>query len=283
VTASPFLSRRERFASVGSTNDIARSWLESGTPEVCLAVAGEQTAGRGREGRSWTAPPGAGLLLSLGFRPTWLDPERTWRLAAIAALAMAEAAEGVAGLPAGAIGLKWPNDLVVAATLRKLGGLLGETVGLGTPDPRAIVGLGLNADWPAADFPPQLADTMTSLREIADGTAIDPGALLDGFLDRLEALTVALRVDRFDADGWAARQVTTGRTVRLEGWAGGSGDLLVTGVDPDGGGLIVDDPASAGGRRTVLAGEIVHLRLAPGSAGAGTAAGAAPAVERVGV
>ncbi len=113
MTGVPFLARQERFASVGSTNDVIRAWLEAGTPEVCLAVADEQTAGRGRDGRSWTAPPGAGLLLSVGFRPTWLEPERAWRLAAIVALAMAEAAEAVGGLRERSIRLKWPNDLVV--------------------------------------------------------------------------------------------------------------------------------------------------------------------------
>ncbi len=88
-----FLARQERFAVVGSTNDVVRDWLAAGTPEVCLAVADEQTAGRGREGRTWVAPAGGALLLSLGFRPTWLAPERVWRLAATASLAMAEAAE----------------------------------------------------------------------------------------------------------------------------------------------------------------------------------------------
>ena len=116
-----FLARQERFAVVGSTNDVVRDWLAAGTPEVCLAVADEQTAGRGRDGRTWSAPAGAALLLSLGFRPTWLAPDRVWRLAATVSLAMADAAEEVAGLPDRAIRLKWPNDLVV------------ETVGLAVP------------------------------------------------------------------------------------------------------------------------------------------------------
>ncbi|HEV7603521.1 MAG TPA: hypothetical protein VGO15_01040, partial [Candidatus Limnocylindrales bacterium] len=110
-----FLSRRERFDRVGSTNDVVRDWLRDGTPEVCVAVAREQSAGRGREDRRWVAPAGAALLLSLGFRPTWLAPDRTWRLAAIVSLAMAAAAEETLGLPDGTIRLKWPNDLVVAS------------------------------------------------------------------------------------------------------------------------------------------------------------------------
>ena len=63
-----FLARQERFPSVGSTNDVVRDWLAAGTPEVALAIADEQTAGRGRDGRRWVAPQGAALLLSLGFR-----------------------------------------------------------------------------------------------------------------------------------------------------------------------------------------------------------------------
>ena len=108
-----FLARQERFASVGSTNDVVRDWLAAGTPEVCLAVADEQTAGRGRDGRSWVAPAGSALLLSLGFRPDWLAPTDTWRLAATTSLAMADAAEEVAGLPDRSLRLKWPNDLVI--------------------------------------------------------------------------------------------------------------------------------------------------------------------------
>ncbi len=184
-----FLARQEQFAVVGSTNDVVRDWLAAGTPEVCLAVAVEQTAGRGREGRTWVAPAGGALLLSLGFRPSWLAPDRVWRLAATASLAMAEAAEHVAGLPEGTIRLKWPNDLVVESNdgVRKLAGVLGETDGLGGPDPRAIIGLGLNTDWAPANFPPALAGSMTSLCEVSPSHPIDHDALLDAFLGRLEA------------------------------------------------------------------------------------------------
>ena len=102
---APFPARLERLAEAGSTNDVVAAWLRAGAPEVCVAVAGRQTAGRGRLGRAWVAPEGAALLLSVGFRPTWLPPDRLWRLAAIVALAIADAAEQVAGLPEGLIRL----------------------------------------------------------------------------------------------------------------------------------------------------------------------------------
>ena len=280
-----FLARQERFASVTSTNDVVRGWLADGTPEVCLAVADEQTAGRGRDGGTWVAPPGAALLMSLGFRPGWLDPERVWRLAATISLAMADAAEEVAGLPDRAIRLKWPNDLVIeldgAATValdglagdaalaaldapadvRKVAGVLGETDGLGTADPRVVVGLGINADWRAADFPPELAGSMTSLREASRGRPIDLAFLLDAFLGRLEVRVEALRGGRFDVADWTDRQLTTGRTVRLERPDGGE-TVRALGVDVSTGALVIADPATPDGERHVLVGEIRHVRLA---------------------
>jgi len=282
-TRQAFLSRAERFASVGSTNDVVRGWLAGGVPEVCLAVADEQTAGRGRDGRRWDAPPGAALLLSVGFRPTWLAPERVWRLAAIVSLAMADAAEEVAGLPEGSIRLKWPNDLVIEAAgaralvtaetgaaeaaarlaapvrLRKLAGVLGESDGLGTDDPRVVVGIGTNADWPEAAFPAELAASMTSLRAASGGRPIDLALLLDAFTNRLEARTEALRRGFFDVAGWVERQATTGRDVRV-GTAGGVLERRAVGVDAITGGLVLDDGSD--GEWVVHAGEVVHVRLA---------------------
>lgn len=283
---APFLARREHFAAVGSTNDVVRRWLADGTPEVCLATADKQTAGRGRNGRTWTAPPGAALLASLGFRPTWLEPERTWRLTAIVSLAMADAAEDVAGLPDGTIRLKWPNDLVVEIAgpwaplrgeltpeqahamrdapldVRKVAGVLGETDGLGTPDPRVVVGIGVNADWPATAFPPALSgpNGMTSLREASGGRPIDRDALLDEFLTRLEVRLALLRAGRFDAADWADRQLTSDRAVRLERADGSAEIVRALGVDALTGALVV--MGSDGGERHVLTGEIRHVRVA---------------------
>jgi BirA family biotin operon repressor/biotin-[acetyl-CoA-carboxylase] ligase len=292
--AAPTVGRTERFASVGSTNDVVRDWLAAGEPEICLAVADEQVDGRGRNGRTWTAPPGAGLLLSLGFRPTWLAPDRAWQLASAASLAMADAAEATAGLPDRAVRLKWPNDLVIAtdetglaldsdgiddavrtgrgATVRKLGGVLGETEGLGGADPRVVVGIGLNADWPSATFPPELAATMTSLRSAAGERPIDLGALRDAFTARLETRIRALFGGRFDAEDWIERQITTGRAVEIVGPDGAVETVIARGVDPETGALRIaapraDEPGADRGRepgaeRLVVVGEIRHVRLA---------------------
>ena len=258
-----FLARRERFAVVGSTNDVVRGWLAEGTPEICLAVADQQTAGRGREGRTWRTPAGGALLLSLGFRPGWLAPAQVWRLAATISLAMAETAEATAGLADGAIRLKWPNDLVIDAAdgVRKLAGVLGETDGLGGPDPRAVIGLGLNTDWVRDEFPPDLAGTMTSLREASLGSSIDHDALLEGFLARLAIRIEALRNGQFDATGWAERQITTGRDVELSAPDGAVTTVRATGVDAATGALVVADPDAPTGERHVVVGEIRHVRL----------------------
>jgi BirA family biotin operon repressor/biotin-[acetyl-CoA-carboxylase] ligase len=265
--AAAFLSRRERFALVGSTNDVVRSWLARGEPEVCLAVADEQSAGRGRDGRSWSAPAGSGLLLSLGFRPAWLEPNRVWQLAASVGLAMADAAESTAGLEAGTVRLKWPNDLVAETGdggVRKLAGVLGETDGLGTAGATAVVGIGVNVDWPASEFPADLAETMTSLRDLAEDRPVDREQVLEAFLGGLAIRLRALRLGSFDAVGWSRRQLTDGRLVRLEDRSGSSEVVRAVRADPMTGALVVEDPTGAGGQRQVVSGEIHHLRLEAG-------------------
>jgi BirA family transcriptional regulator, biotin operon repressor / biotin---[acetyl-CoA-carboxylase] ligase len=277
VTASyPFLSRQERFRSVSSTNDIIRNWLAAGTPEVCLAATDEQTAGRGRSGRTWMAPAGVALPLSVGFRPTYLAADRTWRLPAIVAMAMADAAEAVAGLAIGKLRLKWPNDIVVEGSrgVLKVAGVLGETEGIGTDDPRVVVGIGINADWSRADFPADLADSMTSLREVSGGRPFDVDELLDAFLLRLEPRVLGLRDGHFDVAGWHDRQVTTGKRVRIELPGGAAETVLAVGVDGATGALLVEDDGLPDVEREVMAGEVVHVRIAADSDSA--AAGSGP-------
>jgi BirA family biotin operon repressor/biotin-[acetyl-CoA-carboxylase] ligase len=274
ASSAELLSRRQHFPVVGSTNDVVRDWLRAGTLEVCLAVADEQTAGRGREGRRWQAPPGAALLLSLGFRPGYLEPGTIWQLAAIVSMAMADAAEALAGLGDGTIRLKWPNDLVVEGARSdrgrrpaKLAGVLGESEGLGTDDPRVVVGIGVNVDWHPDDFPADLAAGMTSLREAAHGDRLDRMTLLDAFLGRLEPRIDALRAGAFGADEWAERQLTTGRLVELELRDGTSQTRRAVGVDPGSGALLVADDDAVDSPRGILSGEVRHVHVRPVAVG----------------
>jgi BirA family biotin operon repressor/biotin-[acetyl-CoA-carboxylase] ligase len=263
--AAGWLSRLERFDVVGSTNDVVAGWLRDGTPEVCIAIADEQSAGRGRNGRTWIAPNGAALLCSVGFRPAWLAPDRLWQLGAIVSLAMADAAEAAIDAPRGVIRLKWPNDLVAIDSrdggVRKLAGVLGETDGLGTADPTAVIGIGLNAGWRRADFPAELAGSMTSLAALARDRPIDRDAVLDPFLGRLAPLVDALRGGQFPDEAWRDRQLTNGLLVRLE-WPDGSAETVrAEDVDPVSGALLVRTPGTDEAPRPVLVGEIRHVRV----------------------
>ncbi len=266
---TPFVARLERFTAVDSTQAVVAGWLAVGVPEVAVAVADSQAHGRGRLGRGWEAPPGSSLLVSCGFRPSWMAATHAWRLAAIVALAMLDAAEETAGLGTGTLGLKWPNDLATEGpdgTLRKLGGVLGEVtleaisptgtaaaggVPRGGPPPAdvprvasAVIGTGVNVAWPRASFPADLAPSMTSLLELAGGRPVDRDALLDAFLDHLEPRYEALRSGWFDQGAWWTRQLLTNRQVTVA--VGGT--IVVgeaAGVDPETGALLVETTADA--------------------------------------
>lgn len=262
--ATGWLARIEHFDVVGSTNDIVAGWLRDGTAEVCVAIADEQLAGRGRSGRTWIAPAAASLLCSVGFRPTWLDAAQAWRLGAVVSLAMAEAAEVAARLDVGTIRLKWPNDLVLlddGGGALKVAGVLGETQGLGTAQPQAVIGIGINVDWPRSGFPAEFASGMTSLSEAAGAAFVGREPLAEAFLLRLEPMVEALRAGAFPADSWRARQLTNGLPVRIE-WPDGTAEtVMAQDVDVDSGALLVAPVRGDGQARPVLVGEIRHLRL----------------------
>lgn len=255
-----FLSRLELFGEVDSTQRIVREWLEGGTPQVAVAVADVQSAGRGRHGRNWAAPPGAALLASCGFRPSSLPLRHAWRLAAIVALAMLDAAEDVAGLTDGTLWLKWPNDIVADGSdglLRKVAGVLGETVAAGDRVESAVIGIGVNADWEAQDFPAELAPFMTSLRAISGGRPVDRQQLLRGFLARLEPRYEALQQGRFDSGGWSLRQRTTGQRVEIS-TPDGVFEAPALGVEPETGALLVE---RGGSSIAIDSGEVTRCRV----------------------
>ncbi|MDQ3554211.1 MAG: biotin--[acetyl-CoA-carboxylase] ligase [Chloroflexota bacterium] len=257
-----FPSRLERFERVDSTQRIVREWLEQGTPGVCVAVADEQIAGRGRLDRDWSAPPGAALLVSAGFTPSGMPLRHAWRLAATVALAMLDAAEAAAGLRDATLWLKWPNDLVADGPdgrLLKLAGVLGESRSDGDRVTGAVIGIGVNVDWSAASFPADLAPFMTSLREISGGRPVDRDVLLEGWLARLEPRLEALTAGAFDAGGWTMRQRTTGRRVEVD-LGGRVVSGLAVGVDPESGALLIEDEAD-GSALAIDSGEVLRCRI----------------------
>jgi BirA family transcriptional regulator, biotin operon repressor / biotin---[acetyl-CoA-carboxylase] ligase len=215
-----------------STNQRAKELADAGAPHGTVVTADEQTAGRGRQGRSWVAPPRSAVLMSVLLRE--LD-ESAALLPLATAVAVCEAAESVAPVECA---IKWPNDVWVEG--RKVCGILVE----GRPAAGwAVVGIGLNVR--PVEFPEELRDIATTLGTDSVAQAVD--ALLPA-LDRWLAAPPAEVLS-----AWRARDALRGRNI---GWGGGQG--VAAGID-DRGNLLVDTDS---GQVALGAGE-VHLRLDP--------------------
>ena len=148
--------RPEVFVSVGSTNTLCNEKAKSGEAEGYVAVAGAQTAGRGRRGRSFYSPAGTGIYMSLLLRPHGLTGDQVLGLTTMAAVAVSESVEALSGKKAE---IKWVNDIFVDG--KKVCGILSEAmyeVPSGTLQ-CVIVGIGINAYAPEAGFPPEIAET----------------------------------------------------------------------------------------------------------------------------
>jgi BirA family transcriptional regulator, biotin operon repressor / biotin---[acetyl-CoA-carboxylase] ligase len=212
---------------VDSTNERARELAAAGAPHGTLVTADEQTAGRGRQGRAWTAPPRSAVLMSLVLR------ELREALPLAAAVAVCEA------LPAPAM-IKWPNDIWIER--RKVAGILVE----GRPQEGwAVLGIGLNVA--TEEFPEELRNVATSLR--LAGVSISLDDTLDSILTALDRWLAQPTSDVLAA--WRERDALRGEEVR---WTNGSG--IGAGVDETGA-LLVD---TAAGRVTLDAGEVHLLR-----------------------
>ena len=251
--------RVRRLTSVDSTNRLVLDEARRGEPEGLVVVADQQTAGRGRHGRQWIAPPGSSLLVSVLLRPG-LPAERAHVVTAAAGLAVAAAVERVAGFePA----LKWPNDLVVTGDDDlKLAGLLADAEVAGGELRALVIGVGCNVRWPdpaTSAFPEDLRGTATACN-LVSGRAVDLDDLLQAFLDELAARYATLPAVPGE---YRARLATIGRRVRVEkASATGDGDALeglAVDVD-DAGRLVVRD--DHGTDHTFAVGDVIHLRNA---------------------
>jgi BirA family biotin operon repressor/biotin-[acetyl-CoA-carboxylase] ligase len=220
-----------------STNERARELAIAGAPHGTLVTADEQSAGRGRQGRSWVAPPGRALLMSVVVRDL---REEHALLPLSAAVSVCEACESSARVECA---IKWPNDVWIDG--RKVAGILVE----GRPQEGwAVLGIGLNVATEANEFPDELREIATSLRASAGATP----ALADvraELLSRLDAWLARPAEEVIAA--WRERDALRGQRVR---WAGGEGEAA--GI-ADSGALLVD---TEGGRVALDAGEVHLLR-----------------------
>lgn len=196
-------------ATTPSTNDAAWAALAAGGPDGLAVIADAQSAGRGRAGRVWTHAPGLGLALSLGVRLSSAHESNVAGLIPLAAgLAVAEALAGAGA----ATRLKWPNDVLIGG--RKVAGVLCELRRLPAGD-AVVVGLGVNVLQRAADFPPELRATATSLAE--SGIESSREAVAAEVCGAFERRLVQLRAG--DCAGvlaaWSARAAFWGEPVRV--------------------------------------------------------------------
>lgn len=257
VSATRFADLRW-VAETGSTNadvlELLRGRGGSGAPVVL--VADHQTAGRGRLERSWEAPPGSSVLMTIGLPVDLVPQGRRTLLTTALALAVTDVRPELA--------IKWPNDLVVTDVpaddplgYRKVGGILAESAPMGGDGDWVVLGIGLNVNWP--EIPDELAGIATSMNRVV-GHEVDREELVSGVLTALDAVWLPL-VEGPDSTGALAaayrrRSATLGRRVRVQ-LPGSELVGVAADVAPDGALIVTGDD---GATHTVTAGDVVHLR-----------------------
>lgn len=238
----------------GSTNADLLEQARAGAPEGRVLVADHQTAGRGRLDRSWEAPPGSSLLMSVLLRPA-LEADQVHLLSMALGVSSVLGVQRVAGVSPR---LKWPNDLVLdtPAGERKLAGILAEAELGGEGVVAVVLGLGLNVRWPT-ELPPGLAETAVALDHVTD-RPVDRGDLLVEILRGLHHYHERLgSPSGREGLRWEYRAscATIGRRVHVQL---GAETLEGTAVEIAPTGALVLDTSD--GRREVAAGDVVHLR-----------------------
>ncbi|MEW1961347.1 biotin--[acetyl-CoA-carboxylase] ligase [Microbacterium sp. NPDC077644] len=249
--ATAAASRFEFLAESASTNAALRvlSADADAWPHLSVIVTDDQTAGRGRLDRSWDAPAGTALAVSVLLRRLPSHPEATGWIPLVAGLAMADAV--TVQLAGHEVGVKWPNDVLVDG--RKICGILAESTGSAI-----VLGAGVNTAMTAAQLPVPTATSFAAL-----GAVADHDRLVSDYLRRLSGLLEALATwgdaDRSGVhDAVSARCATLGRDVDVS--LPGGGALHGTAIRLAGDGRLVVEVDGA--EHLIAAGDVVHARLA---------------------
>lgn len=237
------------YRSLASTNDTARKWARGGAPEGALVYAEVQTAGRGRQGRSWEARSGRNLLFSLILRPP-IERKRYGLIPVAAALGIADSCRETA--PGSDVAIKWPNDVLLEG--KKCCGTLLETAG-----ESLVLGIGLNVNQ--TEFPEELRGRASSLR-LETGRTIDRADLLAQLLGRIQHRVEMLFESKiepirraYEAEMWSLGESIRLRRARSETWVEG----IVRGIDTTGG-LRLE---TTDGTRVLRAGEVTRTSVRP--------------------
>jgi BirA family transcriptional regulator, biotin operon repressor / biotin---[acetyl-CoA-carboxylase] ligase len=199
------------FEETTSTNDIIEKLARDGVKEGAVVFAEAQTRGRGRLGRRWASPVRKGLWFSVLLRPP-LRPQAATQLTVAAAVALGAALREEYGCMSS---IKWPNDILLRG--RKVAGILTEMSAELDCIKHVVLGIGLNANLAAGDFPMEFRRLATSLR-VELGRAVDRPALAVTVLRHLDAAYALVCAGQFArvADEWAGQCSTLGRRVRIE-------------------------------------------------------------------
>jgi BirA family transcriptional regulator, biotin operon repressor / biotin---[acetyl-CoA-carboxylase] ligase len=220
------------FQETTSTNDVCEKLARDGVKEGVVVFAESQRKGRGRLGRTWFSPPRKGLWFSVLLRPL-LPPQAATQLVVAASVALTRAIHSQCDLTPS---IKWPNDILIRG--RKVGGILTELSAELDHIRHVVLGVGLDVNLEAQDFPAAVRETATSLR-IESGQALDRAALATEVLQALDLDYGRVCAGQFAqvADEWERQCATLGRQVGIR-----IGDRLIRGraeaLDDDGALLI---------------------------------------------
>ena len=178
----PWMKTIHYFDTIGSTNDEARRMAKSGAPHGTVLIAGHQTGGHGRRGRSFHSPAGSGIYMSVLLRPNCI-PTELMHLTCAAAVAMCDAIEQAVGFRPG---IKWTNDLVCGK--RKIGGILTELgfTNQGLVD-YAIIGIGINCTQTELDFPEDIRSIAASLAMVSQ-TCVETDVVAAAMIQALQKM-----------------------------------------------------------------------------------------------